>query len=86
MQNARTYKAALVLVPAAGKRSAASISAIGTKMLTTSLSNFDFLSMAQWTYNSATQTFRTFDDPSTVAIKMFYVQARGPGGLGGAYF
>jgi chitinase len=47
---------------------------------------FDFLSMAQWRYNGTTQTFWTFDDPSTVAIKMFYVQARIPGGLGGAYF
>jgi len=47
---------------------------------------FDFLSMAQWTYNPATQTFWTFDDPSTVAIKMFYVQVRVRGGLGGAYF
>jgi chitinase len=47
---------------------------------------FDFSSMAQWTYNPATQTFWTFDDPSTVALKMFYVQARVPGGLGGAYF
>lgn len=47
---------------------------------------FDFLSMAQWTYNPATQTFWTFDDPSTVAIKMFYVQTRVSGGLGGAYF
>jgi chitinase len=47
---------------------------------------FDFLSMSQWTYNQTTQTFWTFDDPSTVAIKMFYVQARVSGGLGGAYF
>jgi chitinase len=47
---------------------------------------FDFLSMAQWTYNPATQTFWTFDDPSTVAVKMVYVQVRVRGGLGGAYF
>jgi chitinase len=47
---------------------------------------FDLFSMAQWTYNPTTQTFWTFDDSSTVAIKMFYVQARVPGGLGGAYF
>jgi chitinase len=42
--------------------------------------------MAQWTYNPATQTFWTFDDPSTVAVKMVYVQVRVRGGLGGAYF
>lgn len=47
---------------------------------------FDFRSLAQWTYNRETQTFWTFDNPSTVALKMLYVQARVPGGLGGAYF
>jgi len=47
---------------------------------------FDFLSLAQWTYRVDTQTFWTFDNPDTVALKMQYVRLRVPGGLGGAYF
>ena len=35
--------------------------------------------------DSTTETFWSFDDPQTVAIKMFYVQRRVPGGLGGAF-
>jgi chitinase len=46
---------------------------------------FDPISLSQWSYDSATETFWTFDDPQTIAIKMFYVQSRVPGGLGGAF-
>jgi len=46
---------------------------------------FDAKRIARWIYSPATQTFWTFDDPFTVTAKMVYVQARVPGGLGGAY-
>jgi chitinase len=46
---------------------------------------FDTKRIAHWIYSPAAQTFWTFDDPLTVAAKMVYVQARVPGGLGGAY-
>ena len=47
---------------------------------------FDSLSIAQRTYRADTQTFWTFDNPDTVALKMLYVRRRVPGGLGGAFF
>jgi len=46
---------------------------------------FDAKRIARWIYGPTTQTFWTFDDPFTVTAKMVYVQARVPGGLGGAY-
>ena len=46
---------------------------------------FDTKRIARWIYTPATQTFWSFDDPLTVTAKMVYVQARVPGGLGGAY-
>lgn len=49
-------------------------------------SYFDPLSIAQWTYRADTETFWTFDNPDTVALKMLYLRLRVPGGLGGAYF
>jgi chitinase len=47
--------------------------------------HFDQISLSQWIYDATTETFWTFDDPQTIAIKMFYVQRRVPGGLGGAF-
>jgi chitinase len=47
--------------------------------------HFDTKRIAHWIYSPAAQTFWTFDDPLTVKAKMVYVQARVPGGLGGAY-
>ena len=44
----------------------------------------DFFSLADWLYDSTTETFWTFDDPSTVTIKMLYAKLRA-GGLGGAF-
>jgi chitinase len=46
---------------------------------------FDSKRIAQWIYSPTTQVFWSFDDPVTVTAKMVYVQARVPGGLGGAY-
>jgi chitinase len=36
-------------------------------------------------YNPSTQTFWTYDDPTTARLKMAYIQIRVPGGLGGAF-
>jgi len=47
---------------------------------------FDPVSLAQWAYDAATQTFWTYDIHRSVRIKMLYVQNRVPGGLGGAFF
>jgi chitinase len=47
---------------------------------------FDPISEAQWAYDAATQTFWTYDTHRSVSVKMFYVQNRVPGGLGGAFF
>jgi len=47
---------------------------------------FDPISLAQWAYNPATQTFWTYDTPKSVNIKMFYVKNRIPRGFGGAFF
>ena len=38
-----------------------------------------------WIYNPTSGTFWTYDDPTTVWLKMGYVNLRAPGGLGGAY-
>ena len=43
---------------------------------------FDRRRVAVWLYNAATQTFWTYDDPTTVRLKTIYVNR---GGLGGAY-
>jgi chitinase len=42
----------------------------------------DFLSFADWLYDSATETFWSFNDVPTVAVKMDYARFRG---LGGAF-
>jgi len=47
--------------------------------------HFDLRRIAVWSYNPSTQTFWTYDDPTTVFLKMGYVNARVPGGLGGAF-
>ena len=46
---------------------------------------FDWRRVAISIYNPSTQTFWTFDDPTTASLKMAYIQVRGPGGLGGAF-
>jgi chitinase len=48
-------------------------------------SYFDRLRIAKWLYNPSSETFWNFEDPSTVIFKMFYVNERVKGGLGGAY-
>lgn len=47
--------------------------------------HFDYQRMAVWLYDPNTETFWTYDDPVTVWLKMGYVHARVPGGLGGAF-
>jgi chitinase len=44
----------------------------------------DLFSFADWLYSPTTQTFWTYDDPATVAVKMAYAKFRA-GGLGGAF-
>jgi chitinase len=56
------------------------------KSLTGFTTYFDPISVAQWIYDPATQTFWTFDNIKTANLKMSYVQTRVPGGLGGAFF
>ena len=36
-------------------------------------------------YDPASETFYTYDDPSTAFLKMLYIDLKVPGGLGGAY-
>jgi chitinase len=47
--------------------------------------HFDYRRIAVWIYDPTTQTFWTYDDPTTVWLKMGYVNFRAPGGLGGAF-
>jgi chitinase len=47
--------------------------------------HFDFKRIAVWLYNPTTQTLWSYDDPSTVWLKMGYVNFRTHGGLGGAF-
>lgn len=44
----------------------------------------DFLSLADWLYNPATERFWTYDDPASVTVKMAYARFRA-GGLGGGF-
>jgi chitinase len=46
---------------------------------------FDWRRLAISIYNPSTQTFWTYDDPTTARLKMAYIQIRVPGGLGGAF-
>ena len=47
--------------------------------------HFDYKRIAVWKYDPSSGTFWTYDDPTTVWLKMGYVNFRAPGGLGGAY-
>jgi chitinase len=48
-------------------------------------SHFDAQRVAVSLYNPTTQTFYTYDNPTTAFLKMVYINHRVPGGLGGAY-
>lgn len=48
-------------------------------------SYFDWSRIAVWLYKPETQTFFTYDDPETAALKVAYGDLRIPGGLGGAF-
>jgi chitinase len=47
--------------------------------------HFDYQRIAVWLYDPNSDTFWSYDDPVTVWLKMAYVRARVPGGLGGAF-
>jgi chitinase len=47
--------------------------------------HFDYQRIAVWLYDPNSETFWSYDDPVTVWLKMAYVRARVPGGLGGAF-
>ncbi len=47
--------------------------------------SFDPLRIAVSLYNPNSATFYTYDDPGTALLKMLYIEAKVPGGLGGAY-
>jgi chitinase len=46
---------------------------------------FDARRFAVSLYNPSTETFYSYDDPYSAFLKMLYVEAKVPGGLGGAY-
>ena len=46
---------------------------------------FDPRSIAVWLYNPTTETFWSYDNPSTALLKTLYVWTRVPGGLGGNF-
>ena len=46
---------------------------------------FDSRSIAVWLYNPTTETFWSYDNPSTALLKTLYVWTRVPGGLGGNF-
>ena len=46
---------------------------------------FDPQRIAVSLYDPASETFYTYDDPSTALLKMVYIDLKVPGGLGGAY-
>lgn len=46
---------------------------------------FDLSRIAVSLYNPTTQTFYTYDDPTTALLKSVYIDFRVPGGLGGAF-
>ncbi len=47
--------------------------------------SFDPQRIAVTLYDPASGTFYTYDDPGTALLKMLYIDAKVPGGLGGAY-
>ena len=48
-------------------------------------STFDARRIAVSLYNPTTETFFTYDDPTSAVLKMLYIDLKVPGGLGGAY-
>lgn len=48
-------------------------------------SYFDSRRLAVSLYDPTAETFYTFDNPATATLKMLYIDAKVPGGLGGAY-
>ena len=46
---------------------------------------FDARRVAVSLYDASSQTFYSYDDPNSAVLKMLYVEAKVPGGLGGAY-
>ena len=46
---------------------------------------FDAQRIAVSLYDPVSETFYTYDNPDTAFLKMLYIQAKVPGGLGGAY-
>lgn len=46
---------------------------------------YDAQRIAVSLYDPATETFYTYDDPTTALLKMLYIDLKVPGGLGGAY-
>jgi chitinase len=48
-------------------------------------SHFDARRIAVSLYDPASETFYTYDNPNTALLKMLYIEAKVPGGLGGAY-
>jgi chitinase len=46
---------------------------------------FDARRIAVSLYDASSQTFYSYDDPNSAVLKMLYVEAKVPGGLGGAY-
>ena len=46
---------------------------------------FDAKRIAVSLYNPTTETFFTYDDPTSAFLKMLYIDLKVPGGLGGAY-
>jgi len=73
--------------PAGDVLQTAGVATYGTLQSQTGFTHyFDPIGLAQWIYNPATQTFWTYDNVRTANLKMFYLQNRVPGGLGGAFF
>jgi chitinase len=73
--------------PAGDVLQSAGVATFGTLQSQTGFTRyFDPISLAQWIYNPATQTFWTYDNVKTANLKMAYIQSRVPGGLGGAFF
>jgi chitinase len=46
---------------------------------------YDPFRVAVWLYDPTTETFYTYDNPSTAFLKSAYINLRVPGGLGGAF-
>lgn len=46
---------------------------------------YDLRRVAVSLYNPTSETFYTYDDPTTAELKMLYIELKVPGGLGGAY-